>query len=317
MAMSFMLALAAQAAAQAGAMVAGAPSPLPQGDTPQIDEVIQADYEASNRMTVPVMIDGQGPFRFMIDTGAQATVVTRGMEEQLNLAPLGQAMLVGMAGRELVDLVDLDQLMLGSRMLNNIEAPVLERRHVGADGIIGLDSLQDLRVLLDFRDQSIAVADAKDLGGNQGFEIIVRARRREGQLLIANAEIDGVKTAVIVDTGSQSTVGNLALKRKLRSRLQGTAVSTDVLGNDLTGDVGVAGKLEIDGMSLVNVVVTYNDTPAFEALGLTGRPALALGMDHLRMFDRVAIDFSTKQVLFDLPRNVRRPVLGDLFLPRS
>jgi len=309
---SILLALAAHSAVQAEA-----PSPVPEGTATQTDEIIQTDYETYNRMTIPVTIDGQGPFRFMIDTGAQATVVTRGMEEQLKLAPLGQAMLVGMASREMVDLVDLDQLRLGSRVLNNIEAPVLDRRHVGADGIIGLDSLQDLRVLLDFRDQSIAVADAKDLGGNQGFEIVVRARRREGQLLISDAEIDGVRTAVIVDTGSQSTVGNLALKRKLRSRLQGTAVSTDVLGNDLTGDVGVAGKLEINGMSLVNVVVTYNDTPAFAALGLTGRPALALGMDHLRMFDRVAIDFSTKQVLFDLPRDVRRPMLGELFLPRS
>ena len=286
------------------------PVPLTQEST---DEVIEGDAERYERLTVPVTIHGEGPFRFMIDTGAQATAVTRGVEQQLQLQPAGQAMLVGMASRELVDLVDLNEIELGSRSIYNIQAPVLERRHVGADGILGIDSLQGLRVLLDFRQDAISVADSKELGGDKGYEIVVRARRRDGQLLITDAMIDGVRTAVIIDTGAQLSVGNLALRRKLRARLTSTTTSTDVLGNTLEGDVGYVRSLEIDGLRIDNLAVSYADTPAFDALGLGKRPALSLGMFHLRMFDRVAIDFDSRRVLFDLPPDSRRVPLGDIF----
>ena len=283
------------------------------GIEPSGEETIEGEAESFNRMTVPVTIGGVGPFDFMIDTGAQATVVTRGISKQSELEPAGKATLVGMASREVVDLVDIDQLMLGTRSLSNILAPVLEKRNVGADGIIGIDSLQGLRVLIDFRDNTITVADAKELGGNKGFEIVVRARRRDGQLLITDADIEGVRTAVVIDTGAQMSLGNHALRRRLRARLTSTSTSTDVLGNKLTGDVGIVRSLKIDGLRIDNLAVSYADTPAFDALGLNSRPALSLGMYHLRMFDRVAIDFDTRKVLFDLPSGSRRRSLSDLF----
>lgn len=280
-----------------------------------VDEIIDTVLERYDRLTIPVTIDGVGPFRFMIDTGAQATAITTYVRDRVALEPAGTAILIGMASRGEVELVDVDQLALGSRTINNLLAPVLDRRNVGADGIIGLDSLQGLRVLLDFSANSIAVADAKELGGNRGYEIVVRARRNNGQLLITDAEVDGVRTAVIIDTGAQMSMGNLALKRRLRSRLSGTILSTDVLGNEMEGDVGMVDVLEIKGMTLANVALSYADTPAFEALGLNEQPALALGMQHLRMFDRVAIDFDTRRVLFDLPRGAGRRPLGEIFRP--
>lgn len=264
-------------------------------------------------MTVPVTIAGRGPYHFMIDTGAEATVVTHGIEAELRLPSAGRALLVAAASQQMVDLVALDGLELGSRTIDNIAAPVLERQNIGADGILGLDSLQGLRVLLDFRDQSVAVASAAELGGNKGYEIIVRARQHDGQLLISNAMVDGVRTAVVIDTGAQSSVGNLALRKSLRARLEGTSISADVHGNLLTGNLGLIGHLSIEGMSLNNVGVTFADSPTFEALGLESKPALMLGMQHLRMFERVAIDFDTKRILFDLPREAERRPLDQLF----
>ena len=282
----------------------------------EIDEVIDTIIERYNRLTVPVTIDGEGPFQFMIDTGAQATAITTYVQERVALESAGTAVLVGMASRGVVNLVDVDRLALGSRTIDNLLAPVLERRNVGADGILGLDSLQGLRVLLDFTDNSIAVAGADELGGNRGYEIVVRARRSNGQLLITNAEVDGVKTAVVIDTGAQMSLGNLALRRKLRTRSTTTVTSTDVLGNELEGDLGSVGTLEIHGMVLSNLAISFADTPAFDALDLNRRPALALGMHHLRMFDRVAIDFDSRRILFDLPKGAGRKPLGEIFGPR-
>lgn len=283
-------------------------SPAANSPTQPADLIVgQADYH--KRLTIPVTIEGEGPFNFMIDTGAQATVVTRGLAEKLALPPAGQATVVGMAGTKAVDLIALNGLEFAARVFDNIEAPMLEARNIGADGILGLDSLQDLRVMIDFRENTIAVNDARELGGNKGYEIIVRARHRLGRLIITDAKIDGVKTAVVIDTGAQSSFGNQALKRKMRTREDDMVTSTDVLGAQLTGNRSLARSVRIQSMMLHNMPITFADSPAFEALGLDERPALILGMRDLRLLNRIAIDFEKRQVLFDIPKNGRRRTL--------
>ncbi|ANY21405.1 Retroviral aspartyl protease [Tsuneonella dongtanensis] len=280
-------------------------------------EVVAGDADRYNRMTVPVTIEGKGPFRFMIDTGSQATVVSRHLGERLQLPSLGQATVVGMAARKRVNLVRLDGLELASRMFDNLHVPMLEAQHIGADGILGLDSLQDLRVLIDFRADSIAVDDAKALGGNRGYEIVVRARNKLGRLIITDAEIDGVRTAVVIDTGSQGSIGNLALQTRLRARRGKEVTSTDVTGTEITGRLDIARTLRIGaqggrGLTLEGLSVSYADAPAFAALGLGAKPAMVLGIEDLRLFDRVAIDFAERTVLFDLPKGSLRSMPVEL-----
>ena len=181
---------------------------------------VQADRDRHERMTVPVTINGRGPYRFLVDTGAQATAVTARITDTLALAPSGTATLVAMASRTTVETIALDGLEFAGRRFANLTAPLLRDQHVGADGIIGLDSLQDLRVVIDFRADSITVANAP-AGDRAGYEIVVRARRKLGQMIIADARVDGVRTAVIIDTGSWHSLGNRALQRRLRAKHDG------------------------------------------------------------------------------------------------
>jgi predicted aspartyl protease len=295
--------IAADTAPEANPIPSAVPGTIPGADP--TDATVEGSNDRYGRMTVPVTIEGQGPFRFMIDTGAQATVVTRGLTEQLNLVPTGSATLVGMASRRPVQLVEVDGLQFADRTLNNISAPLLEARNIGADGILGLDSLQDLRVMINFRDDTIAVNDSEALGGNRGYEIVVRARHKLGRLIITRARIDGVRTAVVIDTGAQSSFGNLKLKRRLRGRDPQEVVSTDVNGQKIVGDRTYAKSLIIQDLQLNNLPITFTESPAFKALNLQDRPALILGMRDLRLFDRIAIDFATRRVLFDLPSGQR------------
>ncbi len=270
-------------------------------------EIVASQTDRYSRMTVPVMIDGQGPFRFMIDTGAQATVVTRALRDKLSMPSLGQATLVGMAASKQVELVQLNGLEFAARVFDALHAPILEAEHIGADGILGLDSLQDLRVLVDFKNQTIAVDDSRALGGNRGYEIVVRARRKLGRLIITDASIDGVRTSVIIDTGAQGSMGNLSLQRRLRSRRSADVTTTDVTGATVTSPLGFARTLLIGRMQLSNLAIAYSDAPAFAALGLARKPAMVLGINDLRLFNRVAIDFAERSVLFDLPPGSERP----------
>jgi predicted aspartyl protease len=243
----------------------------------------------------------------MIDTGSQATAVTDRINDTLQLSPIGTATLIGMASSRPVNVVEVNELNFGSHSIDGIAAPVLSRTHVGADGIIGLDTLQDFRVLIDFREETIALEDvSQQKGSKRGFEIIVRARQELGQLLITDAIVEGVRATVIIDTGAQGSLANFALRDRIRAKRMQEVLTTDVNGVSLMGELAYVRTLNIQGMQLENVPLTFADAPAFEALGLKDTPVLSLGMQHLKLFDRVAIDFANQRILFDVPRDVAR-----------
>ena len=270
-----------------------------QGST---TDIIKAVRDSSDRLTVPVRIGKDGPYDFLIDTGAERTVLARGLAERLGLVPNGRATLVGVAGSLAVDLVDVAEVRLGSRSFYDLSAPLLEGAHIGADGIIGLDGLRNRRVLIDFKRNLIAVDDAKQLGGNRGFEIIVRARLRGDQLIMTNAVVDGIKTDVVIDTGSQSTIGNRALQRAMARRRAPEKTSlTSVTGQSIVADLVFARRVTIGNLDFTDLALVFADAPPFERLNLAEKPALLLGMGQLRAFQRIAIDFQERKILFDLP----------------
>lgn len=265
-------------------------------------DIIRTDKDGHDRLTVPVRIGKNGPYDFLIDTGAERTVLARGLADRLGLIPSGRATLIGVAGSLAVDLVDVAEVSLGNRTFYDLSAPLLEGHNIGADGIIGLDGLRNQRVLIDFRRNFIAVDDARELGGNRGFEIIVRAHRRGDQLIMTNAVVDGVKTDVVIDTGAQSTIGNRALQRALsRRRAPERTTLTSVTGQVIAADLVYARRVTIGNLDLTEMPLIFADSPPFERLNLSEKPALLLGMGHLRAFQRVAIDFAAKKILFDLP----------------
>ena len=265
-------------------------------------EIIGTEEDRHERMTLPVHIPPHGPFRFLLDTGSQTTVLSSALANQLAL-PAGEVKtIVSIAGVQQVQTAEVSEILLGRRSHYGLVAPLLERAHIGADGILGTDSLQDQRVLLDFHGNFIAINSAKALGGDSGFDIVVRARRRSGQLIITHAHIDGKRTRVVIDTGSDVTIGNRALQRALARRVtMNETVLFSATGQKLPADMGFAKRLSFGDIAITNIAIAFADAAPFKALGLEKRPALLLGMRELRVFKRIAIDFSKRKVLFDLP----------------
>lgn len=283
------------------------PVPPSPADDPPAEEVhvVAAEADRDARLTVPVRIGAHGTYRFLVDTGSQRTVLAREVAAQLALTPGERLRIVGIAGSETVDTAQVAEIGLGARSLADLVVPLLQAEHIGADGIVGIDSLQGQRVLLDFGHNSLAVGEARALGGNHGYEIVVTARRKLGQLIMTDAMVDGVATQVVIDTGSGTSVGNRALQRALRQRRDlPRATLLSVTGQQAVAELGVADKLAIRGVGISNLVIAFADTPAFGRLGLARRPALLLGMRELRLFGRVAIDFKARRVLFDTPENL-------------
>lgn len=286
-------------------LLTAAQSPAPP------EEVVTLAADRADRMTIPVNIGGRGPYPFVVDTGAERTVISRELAATLKLAGDGRARLHSMSGSGDVDTVIIPSLTVSgkSRATARIRAPALARRHLGAAGMIGLDSLQNSRVLLDFGRGTMTVSPSSAPRPERDRdEIVVTARSRHGQLILVDASVGGKKVNAFIDTGSQISVGNLALQRRLlgRARKLEPIELVSVTGGVTPAGYAVVKSMRISGVTFTDMPIAFADAAPFTRLGLADKPALLIGMDALRLFERVSVDFANKKVRFLLPGDARR-----------
>jgi predicted aspartyl protease len=289
------------------------PSVLPDaitaaGDSPVAPrDVVSADEDKSSRMTVPVMVNDKGPFQFVIDTGADRTVISSELASQLALKTADIVTMHTMNGVDKVRTVLVPKIQVSTVVATNIKAPALAVRHLGADGLLGIDTLRKQRVVMDFRVPSLAVYDSARTPEprDEPDTIVVQAKSRFGQLIMVDADINGRKIYVVIDSGAGNSVGNSAL-RKLVSRGSGRINSVPiqlvgVTGESTPADYTVLKAVRIGGFTMRNAPIAFADAHPFKKFGLTDKPAMLLGMDILRLFDRVSVDFANRKIKFVLP----------------
>ncbi len=272
------------------------------------------DLDATRRMAVDVMIGGQGPFSFLVDTGAERTVIARELADRLKLAPGEQLRLATIGGSATVPSFRVAALQMTDLEMTGLVAPAFYGRHIGAAGLIGVDMLEDRRVLIDFRRQSMSIIETRPKARpiiRDDDAIVVTARKVGGRLILSNAVLDGKHIDVIVDTGAQTSIGNLAMQRLVTNRRSNRVPFVPTTLEAVTGEAVAATRtaikrIKINGMDVNDLPVSFADAQAFRALGLDKRPALLLGMDCLSLFDRVEIDFPNRRIIFDLPSGASR-----------
>jgi predicted aspartyl protease len=283
------------AAAFAGpAPLSGQEKPVAAGTQPDEETVLGTDLDRWARMTVPVNIGGRGPYPFVVDTGAERTSIAEELAHELRLGLGARARLHSMTEVSQIQTVLIPALEVGGRSVRDINAPALQRRYIGAEGILGVDSLQTQRVSFDFtRQQMTVVAARKTQESWPSDTIVVTARNRLGHLVLVDAAVDGQKVWVILDTGAQTTVANNVLRRKLekRGRLAPTRpiMLQSVTGGQMPADQTVVKTIRLGGIDIHDMPVAFADVHPFSKLGLTNR-------DALHLFDRVSVDFPNRRV---------------------
>lgn len=260
------------------------------------------------RLTVPVMINGQGPFQFVVDTGADRTVISEELASKLGLPQSGTARLHAMGGSARVRLVRIGSVQVSNNIAKHVQAAALPRRNVGADGLLGIDSLKNQRIVIDFESNTMRVEPAdtvEEVVPGDSDLIVVTAKTRLGQLVMVDADANGQKIWVVVDTGAQNSIANTRLKSLLVKRAPETEIKSismlDVLGRTTPAEYTIVGKLRIGGLSMGNAAIAFADAHPFKLFGLLRKPSMLLGVDSLRSFRRVSVDFATRKVKFLLP----------------
>ncbi|WP_037503919.1 aspartyl protease family protein [Sphingomonas jaspsi] len=259
-----------------------------------------------DRMTVAVTVSGSGPYRFLVDTGAERTVISRQLAARLKLDSGEQTVLHSVMGPNRVQTVFIPDLKVSSESMSVVDAPALEAANIGADGMLGIDSLRSQRVTFDFKAKTMAITSALERQGREdGDVVVVRAKSRKGRLIFTDAVVDGVKVNVVVDTGSQVTIGNQSLEEALVKRrhlpLTEPIEVESVTGERMGAHVATLQRVEVGGIHIDGLAIAFADAHIFHQLKLADEPTILLGMNAMRAFDRITIDFAARKVRFKLP----------------
>jgi len=309
-------ALAASALALIAAPLAAAPSTSTFQTITEIhlvDDKTQADEirfrkDMGGRMTVPVRVVGRGPWRFLVDTGADRTTISSDLASSLRLQSGEPAEIHSVTAVHTVETATVPHLQLSKSEIHNLNAPLLKASDMGADGILGVDSLRSQRVMFDFDKNLMSIVPSRDRDIVSDPEaIVVYGKLRNGRLVLTNAVAEDSDVTVVLDTGSDVCIGNMAMKQKLEQRhalrTSGEVDLLSVTGEKLHGSYSIVRKLKMGNVTLSNVVVVFADARIFRDLTLQDRPAVLLGMNAMRAFKKVSIDFEHKKFRVLLPES--------------
>jgi predicted aspartyl protease len=288
-----------------------APSTLPPLPPALIDESLAIggdDIDArkvETRLSVEVRVNGRGPYQFVVDSGADTSVIGLRIARDLQL-PLGTPVtLNNMTDRNIVDRVHVAELSLGPSVIRDLQLPALREADLGGAGLIGIDALARQRLMMDFEKRLIRIEDASRPAKSLPGDIVITARLQKGQLILTRVKAGGVSLDAVIDTGSQITIGNSALRDRIVRRRLGqlkTVSATGVTGTTVNLQIAQIGELRLGSVILRNVPMAFADVPPFEVFGLADEPALLLGTDLLETFRRVSLDFRARKVRFQLRR---------------
>lgn len=277
------------------------------GDEPRYAASTRLDR--IGRIWAPVAINGRGPFRLVLATGASHSALTPHLVERLGIRsnPADTVILRGATGSVPVPMVPIETLEVGELLMEPRRLAVIPDALDDADGVLGMDELSGMRIHIDFRRDRITIMRSKNQRAAGGFQTIP-VTFLEGRLLVVDASMAGIPVKAIIDTGSQTTLGNAALRAALveRRRQEMREGKLDqVIGSTLDMQVGT--RLGTPALALGPIIVrqsatTFADFEIFKHWKMTEEPAMLVGMDVIGLLDTLIIDYRRKELQVKLPR---------------
>jgi predicted aspartyl protease len=314
---------ATETATATPAPAAAAPQALPS-PADQLEEVIVQTTEPRyvaptrrdriGRIWAPVLIDGKGPYRLVLDTGANRSAITTRAARSLGGAPIvANTQVTGFTGTAIVPTLHVGRLEVGDLLIGPSDLPVLSDVFGGAQGVLGIEGLANKRIYADFRHDHLEITLSRGERAPHDF-IVVPLTQTTGGLLYANVRVGSVRAKAIVDTGAQGTIGNLALRHALMRVPPRNAAPEEIIGVTLdvqTGDNLLAPDIDFGNLQVKGARITFGDMYLFQHWKLINEPTLTLGMDLLGSFDVLVIDYNRHELQIrsrqmpDLPYSLR------------
>jgi predicted aspartyl protease len=290
----------------------GAPNPPPPQTLPTPAEQLQVVIvqtteprfvaptrrDSIGRIWAPVLIDGKGPYRLVVDTGATSSAVTERAALSLGNSKDNTTRVTGFTGSAVVPTIHVHSLEVGELLIGPSELPVLADVFGGAQGVLGYEGLANKRIYADFTRDRLEISRSRGEPPRFDFEVVPVTV--QNGLLVAEVKVGWVRCRAIIDTGAQATVGNLALREALMSNPQSRLSQDEVIG--VTMDVQKGDDIPAPSITMGQHVhitgarITFGDMYVFRHWKYTNTPTLAIGMDLLGSFDTLVIDYNRREL---------------------
>jgi Aspartyl protease len=251
------------------------------------------------RIWAPVLINGKGPFRLVLDTGASHSAIIGRVATSLGMQAQADNIVVrGVTGSAVVPALRVDRMEVGAVLIEPSTLPIVADVFGGAEGVLGREGMPDKRIYADFTKDLLTISRSHREHAPPGFNVVPLKLMKSG-LLATEVRIGSIKARAIIDTGGQQSVGNLALLEALKKYPPKDSVMEDIIGVTLEiqpGNTVNTPPMDIGTMKLRGVRITFADMYLFDHLNLTREPTVFLGMDVLGSFDVLVIDYKMREM---------------------
>ena len=258
------------------------------------------------RIWAPVLINGKGPYRLVLDTGATRSAVIQRVVDDAGLPVRAKPVrLRGVTGSAIVPAVLADTLEFGELVIENATLPVVADAFGGADGVLGAEGMKNKRIHIEFLKDRISIVRSHGAAAPAGFST-VPFKYGVNRGLRVEVMVGPVRTTALIDSGAQVTVGNLALRKAL-ARRRGAQDQYDDAIIGVTEDVQQAVRVRIPSivagdLLVKNAEIMFSDLHIFEHWQLVSKPALIIGMDVLGALDTLVIDYRRNELQIKVRR---------------
>ena len=291
----------------AAAECMAAPELTPASAEPVQGAAAAVAEDRDGRVVAPVMLNGQGPFRFIIDTGANRSAISERVARRLALPVVGQGDVHTVHDVSPAPLVRVESLNFGGVSVNQEAMPLLRGPVLaGEDGLLGVDSMQGRRLIMDFENECVEIEPSRRARRLANWTS-VRGTLRFGHLVLIEGSIRSRRVNILIDTGSAVTLANPILRDRLRATVRQDIPSDELVraftaGSPIVFDTAVIiPSVNLGDVQARTVLAFVGDFHIFDLWGLRDEPTLLVGMDVLKQARGVAIDYQTGVVYFQLP----------------
>jgi hypothetical protein len=259
---------------------------------------------AQGRPAAYGLVNGRGPYLFLIDTGSSQTIFSEALVKTLGLSATAKGPVTATTASGAVSSlvyaagdITTAGITIGGMEVLTASLP----KGAGADGLLGSDFLSNLTVDLDMPGKSLALYPAGSVVKPRGF-VTVAARADSHQFLVMPGRCRNSRCDVYLDTAGLISVGNEPLSRLLPPPTQPN-LAIDFLKLNGLDALGIkAYPKQLTGLSLGRLRWSYRDIviaglPVFDKLDTPSRPALFLGLD-LAGKRRIILDYKNATVTF-------------------